>query len=734
MIRPIDIRLNAAHPELPLAEATTYTGAPSTVLIRGVPANCGKWAITAVSVAATYPDNTTTTRAAVQSANGVWVATIPATATSGRTACGLRVLADGVDENGNAVTGFVLGFADFSVLSFTPVPAPGGTFWLLRYFDAPPTTPKKGDAAIVGGILKYYNGATWLPFADLTNYYTKTETDNAIERVAAYYITENAQGDNFATRAALLNATTYYSGGVVRVPTRNDYAVVLADETHDGAEYRYIYAVPDGSTTGQWEAQYPIETNDYSQLSNKPSINGHALTGESSQSGASLGLLDLAGGAMQGVITDISAAGDSNRRLNLAKISLVPVGVSRKGQGKLGVCLELQDGTGRGCSLYIDDDGKVYINTPTGYVEVPNATSGGVLALVSQIPDVSTKANASDLPYALVTPSDFGYREGEPCTDHAINSGVCPAVSAFVSVPASVAGKSRDFFIRFDASSRSSDVPVTVEGATLVGPDGTAIATLIVKSHSVTTWRLTEVKNGTTSPFADPVFMVTGANQAPLASPAFTGTPTAPTPSSGDDSTKVATTAFVQGEIAGKVDNAAIAPEFSTASTYAVDDVVMHEGLRYKCTTAVTVAGDWTGSTNWTAETVQSRIDEKADASDLRYSFNTATVSSGTTPTVTDLADRAINTATLGSTVTAATVTLPAATANRARDFFIDLTIEATTAPTLTFIDPATNTTANVTFGADSLADIDTGKNAVLFSEFPNYTWIVSVKHEGVSA
>lgn len=38
---------------------------------------------------------------------------------------------------------------------------------------------------------------------------------------------------------------------------------------------------------------------------------------------------------------------------------------------------------------------------------------------------------------------------------------------------------------------------------------------------------------------------------APLASPAFTGTPTAPTPSAGDDSTKVATTAFVQEAISG---------------------------------------------------------------------------------------------------------------------------------------------------------------------------------------
>lgn len=41
------------------------------------------------------------------------------------------------------------------------------------------------------------------------------------------------------------------------------------------------------------------------------------------------------------------------------------------------------------------------------------------------------------------------------------------------------------------------------------------------------------------------------AGLAPLASPAFTGSPTAPTPTAGDNSTKVATTAFVQEAISG---------------------------------------------------------------------------------------------------------------------------------------------------------------------------------------
>ena len=179
MIRPININLNAAHPELPLVEATTFTGAPSSVFIRGVPKAVGNWSITAVSVAVTYPDNTTTARAAVESAEGVWVATIPGTATSGRTAAGFKIMADGIDENGDAVTGYVLGFADFAVLSFFPVPAPGETFFYLRYFDTAPTPPKEGDAAKIDGVLKFYNGNTWEAFA------APVTLDDAVTRTSA---------------------------------------------------------------------------------------------------------------------------------------------------------------------------------------------------------------------------------------------------------------------------------------------------------------------------------------------------------------------------------------------------------------------------------------------------------------------------------------------------------------------------------------------------------------------
>lgn len=53
-------------------------------------------------------------------------------------------------------------------------------------------------------------------------------------------------------------------------------------------------------------------------------------------------------------------------------------------------------------------------------------------------------------------------------------------------------------------------------------------------------------------------------------------------------------------DLTKKLEAEAAAPEFSADSTYFVGDYVTYLGRLYKCTTAVTTAGDWTGSTNWT--------------------------------------------------------------------------------------------------------------------------------------
>lgn len=81
--------------------------------------------------------------------------------------------------------------------------------------------------------------------------------------------------------------------------------------------------------------------------------------------------------------------------------------------------------------------------------------------------------------------------------------------------------------------------------------------------------------------------------KAPSASPALTGTPTAPTPTAGDSSTQIPTTAFVQAAIAGV--NA------TTSLTYSHSDatsVSVSVGQHIQCRNAAAVAVTWpTGTT-----------------------------------------------------------------------------------------------------------------------------------------
>ncbi|MCR5838282.1 MAG: hypothetical protein K6G94_01450, partial [Kiritimatiellae bacterium] len=169
MICTVEVELNAAHPELPLNEASTFVGSPSAVFVKKVPRSVGNWKLTTVYVSFAYPDNSLVTAEAVAT-GGVWVATLSACDTSGRTLNGFQISADGIDENGNAVEGYVLGIGDLSVCNRDRTVAPGVTAYNLRYFDTAPTSPKKGDVAPnANGDQLYYNGSSWVPFANVAN-------------------------------------------------------------------------------------------------------------------------------------------------------------------------------------------------------------------------------------------------------------------------------------------------------------------------------------------------------------------------------------------------------------------------------------------------------------------------------------------------------------------------------------------------------------------------------------
>ena len=101
----------------------------------------------------------------------------------------------------------------------------------------------------------------------LTN---KDFVNSSINNMAAFYISYNANGDAFPTRESLINATTFYSGGQVRVPTQNDYAIVLADESQpvgvDGSYPTTRYSYQGGTyPNGQWDFQYVVNNTSFTQ-------------------------------------------------------------------------------------------------------------------------------------------------------------------------------------------------------------------------------------------------------------------------------------------------------------------------------------------------------------------------------------------------------------------------------------------------------------------------------------
>ena len=96
----------------------------------------------------------------------------------------------------------------------------------------------------------------------------KAFVNSSINNYAAFYLTKNANGDAFGTYGEMLLGGTYWNAGVQRIPTKNDYLIVLQDETKktDLGVYpttRYIYQ---GEwPTGKFEFQYIVNNTALTQ-------------------------------------------------------------------------------------------------------------------------------------------------------------------------------------------------------------------------------------------------------------------------------------------------------------------------------------------------------------------------------------------------------------------------------------------------------------------------------------
>lgn len=111
MIGTIDIKVNAAHPNIALDELHAFLDSPSSVRVLNVPRKIGSWQITSVRLVVEYPDNEVHS-VECRLVGGVYVGTIAGSTRTGKCVNGFSVVADGVDENGDVVDGYVLGVGD----------------------------------------------------------------------------------------------------------------------------------------------------------------------------------------------------------------------------------------------------------------------------------------------------------------------------------------------------------------------------------------------------------------------------------------------------------------------------------------------------------------------------------------------------------------------------------------------------------------------------------------------
>lgn len=229
MIGTIDVAINAARPGMPLTEFAAFVDSPSQVRVRNVPRGVGRWQLTAVYVAIQYPDNAVHTVAATHT-GALWTATLPASTQGGSVTGGLQILADGEDEAGNAITGYVLGSGDVRILPRNTVVVADGIRYALTYWEDAPEMPNPGDCAVVNGALSWYDGSAWQPLG------TDPAITEAITTPAQMWFGVPTEYDPYL-RGARVNLSAllrFQRGGVSYVEVEGDPPLTIVDDVTHG--------------------------------------------------------------------------------------------------------------------------------------------------------------------------------------------------------------------------------------------------------------------------------------------------------------------------------------------------------------------------------------------------------------------------------------------------------------------------------------------------------------------
>lgn len=144
MVGTISVAESAKKSNFPLQPFFAFASAPSHVRIVDVPKQLGSWKITSVSVDITYPDGSQVTSPCTL-IGGCWSTTFAGCDTLGKVVNGATIKADGIDENGNNVSGYVLGKGDVIVLSKDGSVMPEQEITYVHLLSSLGEDPREGD-------------------------------------------------------------------------------------------------------------------------------------------------------------------------------------------------------------------------------------------------------------------------------------------------------------------------------------------------------------------------------------------------------------------------------------------------------------------------------------------------------------------------------------------------------------------------------------------------------------
>ena len=237
MICTIDVRCNAANPNLPIKQFVSFKDSPSSIRVLDVPKKIGKWNITSVFVQVKYPDDTTVSKECVRNGN-VWVGTVEGTSTTGISKNGFSIIANGWDENGELVESYVLGVGDVLIMEMDGTISPNEKSWSIHFYDSIPDNPKTGDAYLDGIALMIYDGSDWVKIGDQDlSGYVKIGSNQISQDQTISFINNNDTIERKSDRIKVAKqggGTTLTHNLIQMIPQYGSSQILVGDSMYGG--------------------------------------------------------------------------------------------------------------------------------------------------------------------------------------------------------------------------------------------------------------------------------------------------------------------------------------------------------------------------------------------------------------------------------------------------------------------------------------------------------------------